>query len=172
MLLTSGQAYCVAMTLTRTSRRTGSALPVITALVGSVAVVVLAGYLILEMEAAAAGALFDITGQPIAVSGEWVPYAIRAGLVVLFLVAVLVHRRLVNTRPARLTALAVLTVSALIAAYMFRPLLDAQAAGQDQQSLLLVSFIHGAISPYTLAMIGAVAASLIPDRRRQTSPRR
>ena len=146
----------------------GSALSVIAAFVGTPLVIFLAGFLTIQLELSQAGApLLDLNMRPVPVTGEWVPYALRIGLVLLALAAVLGYRSLARTRASRVITLLGLVAAAFIGAYTLRPL----PADGEPRSIALDSLMYGAVSPFTLALIGAVTADMVIARwRKRTNP--
>jgi hypothetical protein len=144
--------------------RTGSALSIVAALVGPLLIIFLAGFLTIQLELSEIGApLLDVSMRPIPVTGEWVLYLLRAGLVLLALGAVLVYRSVSRTWAGRVVALVVLVTAAFVGAYTLRPV----PADGDPHPIALASFMYGATSPFTLALIGAVIADMIFARRRR-----
>jgi hypothetical protein len=148
-----------------TGSRTGPVLSVVAALVGPVCVIFLTGYLTIQLQLSEAGApLLNFDSQPVFADG-WSPspYLIRAALVLLALAAVLGYRWAVRTDTARLLTLVVLVVAVFAGAYALRPIPN----DGEPHPLGLYSLINGAISPFTLALIGAVIADLIARRQRR-----
>lgn len=144
--------------------RAGATLSIIEALVGPPLVIFLAGFLTIQLELSQVGApLLDLNMRPVHVTGEWVPYVMRAGLVLLALAAVLGCRSLSRTQTGRVITLLVLVTAAFIGAYTLRPV----PADGEPHPIALASFMYGAASPFTLVLIGAVIADMIFARRRR-----
>jgi small-conductance mechanosensitive channel len=144
------------------------ALSVVAAFVGTPLVIFLAGFLTIQLELSQAGApLLDLNMRPVPATGEWVPYVLRAGLVLLALAAVLGYRSLTRTRVSRVITLLGLVTAAFIGAYTLRPL----PADGEPRHIALDSLMYGAVSPFTLALIGAVIADMAIARwRKRTTP--
>jgi hypothetical protein len=148
--------------------RAGSVLSIVASVVGPLLVIFAAGYLTVQLGLSEMGApLFDLSSRPVTVAGSWLQYLLRAGLVLLALVAVLVYRSVCRTRAARLVVLLVLLAAALVGAYALNPL----PSGGEPHPITWVSLMYGATSPFTLALIGAVILDLVtagPRTRRNS----
>lgn len=143
--------------------RTGPMFSIAAALVGPVCVIILAGYLTIQLQLSEAGAPpVDFNARPIPVLAEWLPYLVRAGFVFLALAAILGYRVAVRTGAARVATLVVLIVAVFAGATTMRPL----PMDGEPQPIALLGLINGAISPFIFALIGAVIADLINVRRR------
>lgn len=96
------------------------------------------------------------------------PYVLRAGLVLLALAAVLGYRSPARTWVSRVVTLLGLVAAAFIGAYTLRPL----PADGEPRLIALDSLMYGAVSPFTLALIGAVIADMVIARwRKRTNPK-
>lgn len=138
-------------------QRKDSALSLIAALLGPLFVVFTTGYLLIQLELSQAGApLLDFNARPVPATGAWVQYAVRAGLVLLGLAAVLGYRFVSRTMASRVLILVVLTVAASVGAYTLRTF----PTDGEPLPIPLVSLMHGAESPFILALIGAALAGL------------
>ena len=146
-----------------TSKRS-SALSVVIAGVGSLVVICLTGYLTMQLQLSEIHAVLGLDGRAVGVPGDWLPYVWRLCLILVGLAAVLTYRLLVDGKPARLVALALMTVAALWAT----PLASGgPRAGEEQYPLLVYILIEGAKSPLVLALIGAVLAGLVGSRSKR-----
>ncbi|MDQ0618887.1 thiol:disulfide interchange protein [Arthrobacter globiformis] len=144
--------------------RKGAGLSIIAALLGPPLVIFLAGFLTIQLELSQVGApLLDLNMRPVPVTGEWVPYVMRAGLVLLAFAAVLGYRSLSRTWAGRVITLLVLVTAAFVGAYTLRPV----PADGEPHPIALASFMYGAVSPFTLALIGAVIADMVFALRRR-----
>lgn len=148
--------------------RGGPILPMAAALVGTLCVVFLTGYLTIQLQLAEAGAPFlDFNARPIPVSAKWSPLLARAAFVLLAVAAVLGYRLAIRSWAARIVTLVVLIAAVFAGANTLRPV---PMAGEPQP-IALFSPINGAASPFILALIGAVIADLISVRRRNKAIR-
>lgn len=146
--------------------RPGWALSMVAAALGPLCVIFMTGYLTIQLQLAEILApLLDLSSRPVPVTGEWVPYAVRAGFVLLGVAAVLGYRVVARTTPSRVIALTVLVIAAFAGVYRFRPL----PWDEEPTPIALFSLMNGAASPFTLALIGAVIVDLISARRRRRS---
>lgn len=144
--------------------RTGPALSIVAALVGPLLVIFVAGYLTILLQVSETGAfLLDFNSRPVPVAGEWLPYLLRAALVLLGLVAVLGYSFMSRTEAGRVVTLMVLVLAAFIGVYTLRPL----SGDGEPHPIAPFSLMYGAASPFTLALIGAVIVDLIAARRRR-----
>ncbi|MFC9352032.1 MULTISPECIES: hypothetical protein [Terrabacteria group] len=135
----------------------GSAVPVVVALAGSVLVILLTGYLTMQLQAAYANAVLGFNFRVVGVSGEWLPYVWRLGFVLLAVAAVLIYRLTIRGTAARLATLTTLAVFATVAS----PIGSGLPLDEDQYPLMLYIGIEGAKSSLTLALIGAIVVELI-----------
>ncbi|MEV7135807.1 hypothetical protein AB0N24_23355 [Arthrobacter sp. NPDC093128] len=144
--------------------RTSPILSIAAALVGPLCVIFLTGYLTIQLQLSEIGApLLDFNASPIPVVAQWVPYFVRAVLVLLALAAILGYRLVARTEAARIVTLVVLVAAAFAGAYTSRPL----PMDGEPQPIALFSLINGATSPFILALIGAVIVDLIVNRSRR-----
>ena len=145
------------------SSRTGPIFSIGAALVGPLCVIVLGGYLTIQLQLSEAGApLLDFNARPIPLLAEWAPYLVRAAFVLLALAAILGYRVAASTGAARVLTLVVLIAAVWVGANTLRPL----PVDGEPQPIALFSLISGATSPFIFALIGAVIADLINVRRR------
>jgi hypothetical protein len=86
----------------------GSAAPIVAALAGPVLVILLTGYLTMQLQAAYANAVLGFNFRVVGVSGEWLPYVWRLGFVLLAVAAILAYRRVIRGTAARLATLTIL----------------------------------------------------------------
>ncbi|MFE4541283.1 hypothetical protein [Arthrobacter sp. NPDC056727] len=135
----------------------GSAVPIVVALAGPLLVVLLTGYLTMQLQAAYANAVLGFNFRIVGVSGEWLPYVWRLAFVLLAVAAVLVYRLTIRATAARLATLTTLAVLATVAS----PIGSGLPLDEEQYPLMLYMGIEGAKSPFTLALIGAIFAELI-----------
>lgn len=155
---------------TSSAPRSGPIRSIVAALVGPICVVFLTGYLAIQLQLSEIGApLLDLNGRPVHVASEWLPFLLRAALVLLSAGAILGYRLAVRTEAATVVTLVVLVLTAFAGAYTSRPL----PMDGEPQLIALFSFINGATSLFILALIGAGIADLISGRRRgkPTTPR-
>lgn len=136
-------------------------LAVVTAVLGPLIVILFAGILVIQLEAAQHGGLLDLNSRVVRIGGEWLPYIVRTAFVLLALAAALVYRRMIRTNAMRRLTLIVLIIATVAALYAFQPLPD---DGQHHP-LILFAMFYGAASPFTLALIAAVIADIIFVRR-------
>ena len=98
----------------------------------------------IQLEISQIGApLLDLNMRPVPVTGEWVPYVMRAGLILLALAAVLGYRSLSRTWAGRVITLLVLVAAAFIGAYTLRPV----PADGEPHPIALASLMYGPASP-------------------------
>jgi hypothetical protein len=143
--------------------RTGPTFSIAAALVWSLCVIILTGYLTIQLQLSEAGAPpVDFNARAIPVLAEWLPYLVRAGFVLLALAAILGYRVAARTRAMRVVTLVALIVAVFAGTTTMRPL----PMDGEPQPIALFSIINGATSPLIFALIGAVIADLISVRRR------
>jgi thiol:disulfide interchange protein len=140
----------------------GSAVPIVTASAGPVLVILLTGYLTMQLQAAYANAFLGFNVRLVGVPGEWLPYVWRLGFVLLAVAAILVYRLAIRGTTARLVALTILAVFSIIAS----PIGSGLPLDEERYPLMLYMGVEGAKSPFTLALIGAIVAELIFEARR------
>jgi hypothetical protein len=154
---------------TLSTSRTGPILSIVAALVGPLCVVFLTGFLTIQLQMSEIGApLLDFNSRPVPVTGAWLPYLLRAGLVLLALAAVLGYRLAARTSAARVVTLVVLVAAAFVGAYTLRPVPE----DGESHPIALFSLMNGAASQFTLALVGAVIVDMISarQRRRRANP--
>lgn len=144
----------------------GSAVPIVVALAGPPLVVLLTGYLTMQLQAAYGNALFGFNFRVVGVAGEWLPYLWRLGFVLLALAAILLYRLAIRGAAARLATLVLLTVFAILAS----PIGSGLPVDEEQYPLMLYMGIQGAQSPFTLVLIGAIVAELITGAVKNRPP--
>jgi hypothetical protein len=98
----------------------------------------------------------------VSVEGDWPRYVWPALLIALAAAAVLVYRVAVRGTAARLTALGILVLVALLAI----PMASGPRLNPDEHPLMTYIAIEGAKSPVVFALIGALVADFIATRRR------
>jgi hypothetical protein len=140
----------------------GSAVPIVTASAGPVLVILLTGYLTMQLQAAYADAVLGFNFRVVGVPGEWLPYVWRLGFVLLAVAAILVYRLAIRGTAERLVALTILAVFSIIAS----PIGSGLPLDEERYPLMLYMGVEGAKSPFTLARIGAIVAELIFEARR------
>jgi TctA family transporter len=127
---------------------------------------VVAGYLTIQLELSEIGApLLDLGSHPTEARSPWIPYLIRIALVVLAGLAFVTYRAACRSWASRLTAVLVLVVAGILGSYTLHPL----PSGGETEPMIWLSFIHGATSPFTLALIGAVLMDVILARQKSAS---
>ena len=143
--------------------RTGPTFSIAAALVGSLCVIILTGYLTIQLQLSEAGAPpVDFNARPIPVLAEWLPYLVRAGFVLLALASILGYRMAARTGAVRVVTLVALIVAMVAGTTTMRPI----PMDGEPQPIALFSLINGATSPFIFALIGAIIADLISVRRR------
>jgi hypothetical protein len=147
---------------TLSASRTGPILSIVAALVGPLCVIFLTGYLTIQLQLSEIGVLLGFNSRPVPVAAEWLPYLVRTALVLLALAAVLGYRLAARTGAARVVTLVVLVAAAFVGANTLRPVPE----DGEPHTIALFSFMNGAASPFTLALIGAVIVDLISARQR------
>ncbi|MBT2597837.1 hypothetical protein J7I92_21875 [Arthrobacter sp. ISL-72] len=125
-------------------------------------VILLTGYLTMQLQAAYANALLGFNFRVVGVPGEWLPYVWRLGFVLLAAAAILVYRVAIRGTAARLTTLTILAVFAIIGS----PIGSGLPLDEKQYPLMLFMGVEGAKSPFTLVLIGAIMAELISEARK------
>ena len=139
----------------------GPAIAVVTAVAGSLLLIVLTGYLTMQLVMSEMGAFMTLDSRAVGISTGWLPSVWRLSLILLALAAVMVHRSIVRGTTARIVALATLAAVVFIGTTMTT---GPHPAG-EQQSLILVIAAEGAKSPLVLALIGAGVADLVARRQ-------
>lgn len=150
--------------------RTGRAAPehsvplsIIGAIGRSVLVILLTGYLNMQLQLSEIHVFLDFNERPIGVEGDWLRYVWSVLLIVLVVAAVLVYRVAIRGTVARLTALATLAVLVLMAIPMSSgPRINAP----EGYPLVLHIVVEGAKSPLVFALIGAIIADILLGRRK------
>jgi hypothetical protein len=140
----------------------GSAVPIVAAFAGPVLIVLLTGYLTMQLQAAYAHTFLGLNFRLVGVPGEWLPYVWRLGFVLLAVAAVLVYRLTIRGTAARLATLTLLAVFAIVAS----PIGSGLPLDEEQYPLMLYMGLEGAKSPFTLALIGAIVTELIIGARK------
>lgn len=143
-------------------RHLGPAVPIVAALAGPVLVILLTGYLTMQLQAAYANAFLSFDFRLVGIPGEWLPYVWRLGFVLLATAAILVYRAAIRGTAARLAALTVLAVFVIIGS----PIGSGLSLDEEQYPLMLFIGVEGAKSPFTLVLIGAIMAELIFEARK------
>ncbi|MDN3937020.1 hypothetical protein QWJ39_11930 [Arthrobacter sp. YD4] len=139
----------------------GPAIAVVTAVAGSLLLILLTGYLTMQLVMSGMGAFMTLDSRAVGISNGWLPYAWRLSLILLALAAVMAHRKILRGTAARIVALATLAAVAFIGTVMTT---GPHPAG-EQQSLILVIAAEGAKSPLILALIGAGVTDLVARRQ-------
>ncbi|GGI02391.1 hypothetical protein ACFFGR_16985 [Arthrobacter liuii] len=134
-----------------------------TALIGSLLLLGLTGYLSMQLKLSEIHLFLGFDSRVFGVSGDWLPYVWRLSLVLSVLAAIIAYRALIRDTQSRVVILAVLAAAAAIAS----PVAFAgPQPAEAQPSLLLYVAVEGAKSPAILALIGAVLADLMTSSRR------
>jgi uncharacterized BrkB/YihY/UPF0761 family membrane protein len=148
------------------SRELNSVLSVVAALVGAGVLIVLAGYLTMQLQLSRIDAVMGFGSRAVGVSGDWLPYVWVLSLVLLACAAAVFYRVVLRGTPARLTALVALAAVAFLVA----PVASGSDVAAEQQSLILGILFEGAKSPLVLALVGVGAIDLFAQRKRTQSP--
>lgn len=148
------------------ARERSSVLSVVGALVGAAVLIVLAGYLTMQLQLSRIDAVMGFDSRAVAVSGDWLPYVWVLSLVLLAFAAAVFYRAVIQGTPARLVAVIALAV----VAFLSSPVASGSDVAEEQQSLVLGIVFEGAKSPLVLALIGVGAADLIARRKRTHMP--
>ena len=138
------------------------AVAVVAALAGSLLLILLTGYLTMQLLMSEMSAFMAFDSRAIGVSADWLPYVWRLSLILLALAAVMVYRVVLQGIAARIVALATLAAVAFIAT----PMATWSHVAEEKQSLILGIAVEGAKSPLILALIGAGVADLVARRQR------
>lgn len=149
----------------RTSTASGprSAASILLAIAAPILVVLLAGYITMQLQLAEAHGYLGFNDRFVSVEGDWPRYVWPALLIALATAAVLVYRAAVRGTPARLTTLGILVLVALLAI----PMASGPRLNPDEHYPLMTYIaVEGAKSPLVLALIGALVADLLATRRR------
>jgi hypothetical protein len=139
-----------------------SAVSVFASLASALLLIILTGYLTMQLQLSEIHAFMGFDSRPVGVSGDWLPYVWRLSLILLALAAVVVYRIVIQGAAARLLALVTLAVVVFVAS----PIASGSRLAEEQYPLLLAIAVEGAKSPLILGFIGAIAADLIARRRR------
>lgn len=148
------------------AREFDSVLAVVSALVGAAVLIVLAGYLTMQLQLSRIDAVMGFDSRAVGVSGDWLPYVWVLSLVLLAFTAAVFYRFALRGTLARSTALIALAAVALLAS----PVASGSDVAVGQQSLILGILFEGAKSPLVLALVGVGAANLFAKRKRTQSP--
>lgn len=140
---------------------TGAVAPIVIAVAGPLLVILLAGYITMQLQLVEAHGFMGFNGRFISVDGDWLRYLWPAALIVLVVAAVLVYRAVVRSAAARFTALGVFALVALLAIPMASGL---RLNPDEHYPLMTYVAVEGAKSPLVLALIGALIADLIASR--------
>jgi len=149
----------------RTSRTSGPrpAVSILIAVAGPIFVVLLAGYITMQLQLVEAHGYLGFNDRFVSVEGDWPRYVWPALLITLVAAAVLVYRVALRGTAARLMTLGILVLVALLAI----PMASGPRLNPDEHyPLMTYILIEGAKSPLVLALIGALAADLIASSRR------
>jgi hypothetical protein len=138
------------------------AVAVVAALAGALLLILLTGYLTMQLLMSEMSAFMAFDARAVGVSADWLPYVWRLSLILLALAAVTVYRVVLQGTAARIVALATLAAVAFIAT----PIATGSHVAEEQQSLILGIAVEGAKSPLILALIGAGVADLVVRRQR------
>lgn len=134
-----------------------------TALIGSLLLLGLIGYLSMQLRLSEIHLFLVLDSRVFGDSGDWLPYVWRLSLVLTVLAAVSAYRALIRDTPSRVVIPAVLATAAAIAIPVA---FGGPQPAETQPSLLLYVAVEGAKSPAILALIGAVLADLMTSSRR------
>lgn len=134
---------------------------VVSALVGAAVLIVLAGYLTMQLQLSRIDAVMGFDSRAVGVSGDWLPYLWVLSLVLLAFAAAVFYRVVLRGTSARLTALITLAAVAFLAS----PVASGSDVAAEQQSLVLGILFEGAKSPLVLALVGVGAANMFAQRR-------
>lgn len=137
------------------------AVAVVFAVAGSLLLILLAGYLTMQLAMSGISAFMTLDSHAVGVSAGWLPYLWRLSLILLALAAVMVYRVVLRGTGVRIVALATLTAAAVIGS----PMATGSTLAAEQRSLILVIAIEGAKSPVILALIGAGVAGFLARRQ-------
>lgn len=139
----------------------GPAIAVVTAVAGSLLLILLTGYLTMQLVMSGMSAFMTFDSRAVGILAGWLPYVWRLSLILLALAAVMVHRNILRGTAGRIVALATLAAVAFIGTMMT----TGQHPAGEQQSLILVIAAEGAKSPLILALIGVGVADLVARRQ-------
>lgn len=135
--------------------------PMVVAVAGPLLVILLAGYITMQLQLVEAHGFTGFNDRFISVAGDWLRYLWPAVLVVLVVAAVLIYRAAVRSAAARFTALGVFALVAMLAI----PMASGPRLNPDEHYPLMTYIaMEGAKSPLVLALIGALVADLIASR--------
>ena len=149
----------------RTRRASGprSAASLLIAVAGPILVVLLAGYITMQLQLVEAHGFLGFNDRFVSVEGDWPRYVWPVLLIALVTAAVLIYRMAVRETAARLTTLGIFILVALLAI----PMASGPRLNPDEHYPLMTYIaVEGAKSPLVLALIGVLAADLIATRRR------
>ncbi|MEV7136552.1 hypothetical protein AB0N24_27245 [Arthrobacter sp. NPDC093128] len=128
------------------------------AVVLALVTVLVVGFLRVEIELTAKGALMDLGGNLSIFFEKRFPWELQAAAVAVVGAVVVGYRKFVRSRAARLTVLTVLSVAAIISGFAYIP---SQTVWLD---IFSRCFIEGGSSPFNLVFIGGVLADLVLRR--------
>jgi hypothetical protein len=140
----------------------GAAASIVIAVAGPVLVVLLAGYITMQLQLVEAHAVLGFNDRLVSVEGDWPRFVWPAVLIVLVVAAILVYLVAIRGSAARLTALAVFAVLVLLAI----PMASGPRLNPEGYPLMTHIAVEGAKSPLVFALVGALVADLIVARRR------
>ncbi|WP_255405378.1 hypothetical protein [Sinomonas sp. R1AF57] len=136
---------------------------ILIAVAGPIVVVLLAGYITMQLQLAEAHGYLGFNDRIVGVEGDWPRYVWPALLIALAAAAVLVYRVAVHGTAARLITLGILVLVALLAI----PMASGPRLNPDEHYPLMIYIaVEGAKSPLVLALIGALVVDFIASRRR------
>ncbi|MFJ4262560.1 hypothetical protein ACIPYU_08945 [Paenarthrobacter nicotinovorans] len=127
--------------------------------IGSVLVVLVAGYLALQTEGMLNGYLFDLSGTPTTSVAKRFPWEFQVATVLVCFAASVGYRRLALVRGLKMLVLGAL-ILALVLSLLFY-----ETVHTTRTSLLAMAFVDGGISPLILGFIAVVAADTIYSKR-------
>jgi cytochrome bd-type quinol oxidase subunit 2 len=145
-----------------TARLSRAAATIVIAVAGPVLVMLLAGYITMQLQLVEAHAVLGFNDRLVSVEGDWPRYVWPVALILLVVAAVLVYRVAVRGTAARFTALAVLALLVLLAI----PMASGPRINPEGYPLMTHIAVEGAKSPLVFALIGALVADFIAARSR------
>ncbi|GAT87501.1 hypothetical protein CVCC1112_2160 [Paenarthrobacter nicotinovorans] len=127
--------------------------------IGSVLVVLVAGYLALQTEGMLNGYLFDLSGTPTTSIAKRFPWELQVATVLVCFAASVGYRRLALVRDLKILVFGTLVLASILS------LLFYETIHSTRTSLLAMAFVDGGISPLILGFIAVVAADTIYSKR-------
>ena len=134
-------------------------LAVVVILIGSVLVVLVAGYLALQTEGMLNGYLFDLSGTPTTFIAKRFPWELQVATVLVGFAASVAYLRLTVDGRLKILVFGTLVTASVLS------LLFYETIHTTRTNLLAMAFVEGGISPLILGVTAVVAADAIYSKK-------